>query len=451
MKHLFTFLLLAILGFPLMGQDIPVILPLKDQATLREKWMEERVGTVLPDIMRREKIDMWVIIAREYNEDPVIKTMLPPTWLAARRRTILVMFDPGGGKAIECLAVARYDVGKTFKSAWNPDQEPNQWKRLVQIIEERNPSKIALNYSTHFALADGLSHTEYESFIATLPKKQQGKVVSGEKLSIAWLETRTPSEMVVYENICRIAHAIIAEGFSEKVIQPGVTTTEDVVWWYRERIRGLGLETWFHPTVDIQRADPENFDHLRTFSKRPEQQIIQPGDLLHCDFGITYLGLNTDTQQNAYVLKPGETDAPDYLKKALAVGNRLEDILTEQFVSGRTGNEILKGALDQAKKEGIKATIYTHPIGYHGHAAGPTIGLWDQQGGVPIQGDYPLYPNTAYSIELNAAVSIPEWGNKEIRIMLEEEAFFDGKKVKYIDGRQKEFLLIPRQTGVNRQ
>lgn len=451
MKHLFTFLFSVIVGFPLIAQDIPVILPLKDQAALREKWMEERIGTVLPDIMRREKIDMWVIIAREYNEDPVIKTMLPPTWLAARRRTILVMYDPGGGKAIECLAVARYDVGKTFKSAWNPDQEPNQWKRLVQIIEERNPSKIALNYSTHFALADGLSHAEYESFMATLPKKQQGKVVSGEKLSIAWLETRTPSEMVVYENICRIAHAIIAEGFSEKVIQPGVTTTEDVVWWYRERIRGLGLETWFHPTVDIQRADPENFDHLRTFSKRPEQQIIQPGDLLHCDFGITYLGLNTDTQQNAYVLKPGETDAPDFLKKALAVGNRLEDILTEQFVSGRTGNEILKGALDQAKKEGIKATIYTHPIGYHGHAAGPTIGLWDQQVGVPIQGDYPLYPNTAYSIELNAAVSIPEWGNKEIRIMLEEEAFFDGRKVKYIDGRQKEFLLIPRQTGVNRQ
>lgn len=451
MKHLFTFLFSVIVGFPLIAQDIPVILPLKDQAALREKWMEERIGTVLPDIMRREKIDMWVIIAREYNEDPVIKTMLPPTWLAARRRTILVMYDPGGGKAIECLAVARYDVGKTFKSAWNPDQEPNQWKRLVQIIEERNPSKIALNYSTHFALADGLSHAEYESFMATLPKKQQGKVVSGEKLSIAWLETRTPSEMVVYENICRIAHAIIAEGFSEKVIQPGVTTTEDVVWWYRERIRGLGLETWFHPTVDIQRADPENFDHLRTFSKRPEQQIIQAGDLLHCDFGITYLGLNTDTQQNAYVLKPGETDAPDFLKKALAVGNRLEDILTEQFVSGRTGNEILKGALDQAKKEGIKATIYTHPIGYHGHAAGPTIGLWDQQGGVPIQGDYPLYPNTAYSIELNAAVSIPEWGNKEIRIMLEEEAFFDGRKVNYIDGRQKEFLLIPRQTGVNRQ
>ncbi len=196
----------------------------------------------------------------------------------------------------------------------------------------------------------------------------------------------------------------------------------------------------------MQRHDPDSKEHLRSFSRRPDLEIIQPGDLLHVDFGITYLGLNTDTQENAYVLKPGETEAPKYLLDAFQKGLQVMDDLTTQFKSGRTGNEMLASALKKGKDAGLKPTIYTHPIGYHGHGAGPTIGLWDQQGGVPHRGDYPLYPNTAYSIELNTAVFIPEW-DKEIRMMMEEDAFFDGEQVRYIDGRQVELLLIPRQKG----
>lgn len=249
---------------------------------------------------------------------------------------------------------------------------------------------------------------------------------------------------MIYPQICRIAHDIIAEAFSNKVIQPGVTTTDDVVWWMREKVRELKLVTWFHPTVSVQRKDPESIDHLRSFSSRPQKNVILPGDLLHVDFGITYLRLNTDTQQHAYVLKPGETDAPEYLKKALQRGNRLQDIFTSKFEEGKTGNAVLKESREQAMAEGIKPSIYTHPIGYHGHAAGTTLGMWDAQQGVPVNGDYPLHLSTAYSIELNAATQIEEW-DKEIRIMLEEEAYFDEQGVNYIDGRQEEFLLIPRQ------
>lgn len=440
---------LFLVNSPVRSQQHPVILPLKAQAELIDEWMEERIEYVLPALMRREKIDMWVIIAREYNEDPVIKSMLPPTWLAARRRTILVMYDRGEKLGVECLAVARYDVGKTFKSAWNPEEQPDQWKALVQLIEDRNPLKIGLNISSEFALADGLSHSEYLAFVDQLPTSLTERITSAEGLAIGWLETRTSSEMQVYEQICRIAHDIIAEGLSEVAIQPGVTSTEDLVWWFREKIRSLGLETWFHTTVAIQRADPENFDHLRSFSKRPERQIIMPGDLLHCDLGITYLRLNTDTQQHAYVLRPGESDAPQSLKKALRIGNQAQDILTSQFKSGISGNQILHQSLEVAAKEGIKASIYSHPVGFHGHAAGTTIGLWDQQDGVPGKGDYPLYPNTIHAIELNVVVPIEEWGGKEIRIMLEEEGFFDGEKVRYVDGRQKAFHLIPRSGGVN--
>ena len=419
------------------------ILPMRQRAEVIDQWMEDRVQSVLPQLMRREGIDMWILIAREYNEDPVVKTMLPSTWLSARRRTILVIFDPGNDEELETLAIARYNVGKVFQKAWDKEKQPDQWAALREIIEARNPSQIAINRSAFFATADGLTSSEYEGLMGSLPEGLHDKVVSGEKLSIGWLETRTESEMQVYQQICRIAHEIIAEGLSEKVIQPGITTTEDVVWWYRERIRQLKLQAWFHPSVAVQRADPQDGESQRSFSQRPEKNIILPGDLLHVDFGITYLRLNTDTQWHAYVLKPGEREAPEYLQKAFATGNRLQDILTDAFKSGRSGNEILALARKNALAEGIKPSIYTHPIGFHGHGAGPTIGLWDQQGGVPIKGDYPLYPNTAYSIELNATVSLPEW-NKDIRIMLEEDAFFDGEAVRYIDGRQVELITIPR-------
>lgn len=422
--------------------EIPAILSMRDRAKIQDDLLVDKVHSVLPELMDRTGIDMWVITAREYNEDPVIETMLPATWLAARRRTILVFYKENDSEEIEALAVARYDVGSVFKKAWDKEEKPDQWKALLKIIEERNPKKIGINKSEHFALADGITASEYESLMGILPQPYRNRVISAEKLAIAWLETRTPREIAIYEQIGRIAHTIIAEGFSEKVIQPGVTTTDDVVWWFREKIRELKLQTWFHPTVDLQREDQRS--ELYAFSGRPGFNIIQPGDLLHCDFGITYLGLNTDTQELAYVLKPGEKEAPVYLQAALKAGNRAQDILTEQFQTGKTGNQILADALAQAEREANRATIYTHPIGYHGHAAGPTIGMWDNQGETPFRGDYPLYLNTAYSIELNTKVYVEEW-KKDVRVMLEEDAFFDGEKVRYIDGRQEQLLLIPRQ------
>ena len=419
------------------------ILSMQDRASVIDGLLEDKLKNTLPGLMRREGFDMWVVISREYNEDPIIRTLLPATWLAARRRTILVMYDPGPGTELETLAVARYDVGTVFKRAWDPETQPDQWQRLSEIIVERQPKKIGVNLSDHWGLADGIVATDLRLLNQNLPPDYQQRVVSAEQLGVAWLETRTAREMALYPGICRVAHEIIAEGFSSAVIQAGVTSTDDVVWWFREKVRELKLTTWFHPTVDIQRQDGKEFDHLEAFSKPPAENIIQAGDLLHVDFGITYLRLNTDTQQHAYVLKDGETDAPVFLKKALKNGNRLQDIFTANFQQGRTGNEILKQSREQAIAEGIKPSIYTHPIGYHGHGAGTTLGMWDSQQGVPHIGDYPLNLDTAYSIELNAATFIQPW-DKEIRIMLEEDAYFDKTGVNYIDGRQTELLLISR-------
>ena len=417
------------------------ILTMKDRAELRDRFLKDRMKTVLPKIMDRTGVDMWIIIAREYNEDPVLRTMLPATWLNARRRTILVIYNPGGNMPLETFAIARYDVGKIFKKAWDPEDNPDQYGALAELINAKNPTKIALNQSKHFAQADGLTATELQLFKKSLSRKMIKRIVSAEELAIGWLETRSELEMDYYPRICKIAHDIIKEGFSSNVIKPGETTTDDVVWWYRERIRDLKLVTWFHPTVDLQRSDNAQFDFLSAFSKAKVNNTIYPGDLLHVDFGITYLGLNTDTQQHAYILRRDESDAPIDLKDALTIGNKLQDILTEEFITGRTGNEILKLALTKAKLSGINPQIYTHPIGYYGHGSGPTIVMWDKQDGVPVNGDYPLFPNTAFSIELNAKVFIKSW-NKEVAIMLEEDAFFDGHETRYMDPRQTELILI---------
>ncbi|NJM25684.1 MAG: M24 family metallopeptidase [Bacteroidia bacterium] len=436
-------ILLTLCAFAAEAQT-PLILTQREQAVVVDGIFEDRMRTVLPALMRREGVDMWVIISREYNEDPVIRTMLPAVWFAARRTTMLVISDPGNGKELECLAVSRYPVGKVFERAWDPESQPDQWAQLARLIEERNPKKIAVNKAENYGHADGLTANDYDKLLKALNKKFQSHIVSGERLAVGWLETRSEKEMVIYQQVCRVAHDIIQEGFSDNVIHPGITTTDDVVWWYRERIRELKLDTWFHPSVSIQRNEPDVI-----FAKRIQPVAIMPGDLLHVDFGITYLRLNTDTQQHAYVLKAGETDAPEYLKKAFARGNRLQDILTGNFREGKTGNQILSESRKQAVDGGLTPSIYTHPIGYHGHAAGTTIGMWDMQGGVPNTGDYPLHYRTAYSIELNVTVYLIEW-KKEIQIKLEEDGYFDETGFRYIDGRQTELILIPKPSRINR-
>lgn len=421
------------------------ILPEVERARVIDEVLADRFNNLLPDLMDKTSIDMWVIISREYNEDPVLKTMLPATWLNARRRTILLFYRDKAKDTIHKLAVARYNVGKNIESAWDKEKEPDQWKRLVQLIEERNPKKIGLNFSKDHNIADGLVKTDYEEFFQNLPKKYQNRIVSAEQLAVRWIETRTEREMILYNQLVDITHDIIGEAFSEKVITPGITKTSEVVWWMRQKITDLGLDTWFHPTVDVQRTSEEQEGHLYSFSGRPEDMVILPGDLVHCDIGITYLRLNTDCQELAYVLKPHESDAPGYLKEALKDGNRLQDILTNNMIEGRTGNEILAKARFDAKSEGLKPAIYTHPLGSYGHSAGTTIGMWDAQNGVMKDDgeNYPLNTNTVYAIELNTTVNIPEW-KRDIRIMLEEAGFFGEKGFRYVNGRQTELLLIPR-------
>lgn len=411
---------------------------LRSASSRHDELLLKRLDVLVPQLMDRAGLDAWVLAAREYNEDPVLQTMLPSTWLAtARRRTILVFLREGSGIARH--AVARYAVGDAFPSAWNPDTHPDQWARLAELLAGASPGTIGINRSATFPLADGLTASEEDVLIGALPSELNERIVSAETAAIGWLETRLPEEMEVMVDACAEAHGLLRRALSREVIEPGQTTTGDVEWWLRQVVHDLSLGSWFHPTASVQRPGGAARD---SFASKPGDVVIQPGDLVHIDFGIVKAGFCTDQQQHAYVLQPGETDAPPGLAAGLAEANRLQDLLMAEFVSGRTGNEILTATIASATATGINGLIYTHPIGVHGHAAGPTIGLWDRQDGVPGQGDYELWPNTGYSIELQARVAVPEWDRQIVQFMLEEDAFFDGNTCHFLDGRQTDLWLI---------
>ena len=427
----------------------------REQEKIRNGWLKIRFAEVLPKIMKRSEVDLWVVCCREYNEDPVLTTLVPVSMMTARRTTILVFHLQADGK-VRRMALTRPGVGLDdyYEAVWTNPKSSNwsdgkallpdgkdvikqsppetQFECLARIIKECNPQKIGLNISKTYAFADGLSKNLYDEMVAEFSEDMKAKIVSAEKVCVGWLETRTKQELAAYTGIMQIAHSIIAEAFSSRVVIPGVTTNADVKYFMLQQTIDFGLQPWFDYEVSIRRQG---------VGEIYQEAVIMPGDLLHCDVGIRYLNLCTDTQENAYVLKLDEVEAPSYLNHALKVVNRLQDITIGCFSQGLSGNEILKLARDKAIKEGIVPCIYTHPIGHHGHGAGPTIGLWDMQNGVPGSGDYKLYNDTLYSLELNAKVEIKEW-NMVLTLGAETDIMFTDDRVHYVAGRQERFHLI---------
>ena len=417
----------------------PAVLPLRERVAPVNEILTDRLETLLPRLMREVGIDMWLVINREYVEDPVYLTLVPEPVFAARRTTMLVFFDRGEDAGLERLTVSRYEQKGYYESAWEGGSDDDQWKRLGQVIAERNPQRIGVNTSLDWSFGDGLTASLKQRLEAELSPELRSRLVSAQALAVRWLETRTPRELAIWPQAVVMARAVIAEAFSNRVITPGVTTTDDVAWYIRQRFADLDLDAWFMPYVNLQRAgsgqDPEA-DFFGTSG------VIQRGDVLHTDVGICYLRLCTDTQEMAYVLRAGESGVPQGLEAALASGNRWQDVLTSQFVTGRTGNDILARAARASEKADLKATIYTHPLGYYGHAAGPTIGMWDNQGPTPVEGDWPLQPMTGYAIEGNVRVPVPEWNGERVQIKLEQSAYFDGQRVVYLAGRQTQWHVI---------
>lgn len=411
------------------------------------RMLKERLDQLLPGIMRETGFDMWLVVNREYAEDPVFFTLAPDPVHAARRTTMLVFFDRGRDPAtgqdrgVERLTVNRYPLGDLYQPAWAGGDLDEQWRRLAAVVAERNPRRIGIDVSRDWAVADGLTAGLRDRLAAALGPELSARLVSAESLVVPWLETRTPEELASYPHIVGLARGVIAEAFSKRVITPGVTTAEDVAWYIRQRYADLDLPVWFMPDVNVQRAGQACAADA-PFCGEEGPMVLRPGDVLHTDVGICYLRLCTDTQEMGYILKPGEAAPPPGLIEALAAGNRWQDLLTAEFRTGRTGNQILAGTQEAARRERIAAAIYSHPLGFFGHAPGPTIGMWDNQGKTPIQGDWPLHPDTVYAIEGNVKAAVPEWNGQLVQIKLEQSALFDGERVRYLAGRQTEWHLV---------
>jgi hypothetical protein len=418
--------------------DAFAVLSTRERVEQENRMVRERLETLLPQLMAETDLDMWLVINREYAEDPVYFTLVPQPSFAARRTTMLVFHRQADG-SVARLSVNRYPLGEPYSSAWAGGDLDAQWKALAEVIVSRNPKRIGINVSREWPVADGLTSALHARLREVLPAEFASRLVPAEPLVVRWLETRTASELAVYPHIVSIARGVIAEAFSSRVITPGVTTTQDVAWYIRGRFESLGLPIWFFPDVNRQRQG------VACESDAPfcgDSGVIEPGDVLHTDVGICYLKLCTDTQEMGYVVRLGETDVPEGLKAAMQTGNRWQDLLTENFAKGRTGNEVLALTRAAASKARIAASVYTHPLGMFGHAPGPTIGMWDNQGPTPVQGDWPLYPNTVYAIEGNIKQAVPEWGGQLVQMKLEQDALFDGERVVYLAGRQTEWHVI---------
>ncbi|MEE4297483.1 MAG: M24 family metallopeptidase [Wenzhouxiangella sp.] len=398
----------------------------------------DRLENLLPRLMAEAGLDMWLVLNREYAEDPVYFTLVPQPSFAARRTTMLV-FAMGEDGSLDRLTVNRYPLGEPYEAAWSGESLDAQWKALGDLIAERDPATIGINVSSTWPEADGLTHGLHQKLLGVLPAGFDDRLVSAEDLVVRWLETRTEQELAVYPHIVAIARGVIAEGFSSRAITPGVTTTDDVAWFLRQRFEALGLPIWFMPYVNLQRPGTECDDETPFCG---ESGVIQPGDVLHTDVGICYFKLCTDTQEMAYVLNPGEADVPAGLKAALAQGNRWQDLLTAEFETGLSGNEILANAQAAMGDEPWSFNIYTHPIGNFGHGPGPTIGMWDKPGAIEGTGDWRLFPNTAYAIEGSIKIPVPEWDDQPVNIKLEQTAIFDGGRVVYLAGRQTRWHAV---------
>jgi Xaa-Pro aminopeptidase len=446
---------------------------LREQAEMQQRWLKQRLETILPPLMRKHGIDMWVVPMREYNEDPVFSAITAPETFAARRRTIYVFFDTcaaagtppaaprqgsgqaprqGSGQAgcVQRIALGGTSQGGVFEARrstraaagnvgrgqqaelWGDEQ----WQVLKTVIEERKPRTIGINRSTVFAFADGLSSGELKGMSAALGETWTARFKDAELLPVELIAARLPDEEIFFRRMQELVWSMTQTMFSSSVIAPGKTRTSDLVWWWRQRVNDQGLGTWFQPSVSVQRKG-------KTEAEVGPDPIIERGDVLHCDVGITVARMNTDTQHNAYVLLPGETDAPEGLRRALANANALQDIVMDEIKPARTGNEILLASLARMKAKAINGTVYSHPIGLHGHGAGPLIGLWDYQTGVPGRGDAPVIPGMWFSIELQATTPVPEWGNQPVRMAQEEDAIVsaDGK-VRWALKRQDRLFLV---------
>ncbi|HEX6278772.1 MAG TPA: M24 family metallopeptidase [Pyrinomonadaceae bacterium] len=415
---------------------MPKLLTQREQMDVREAWLKKRLDTLLLPMMKRHGIEMWIVVNEEFNSDPVTPHITPPIPIVGRR-DMFIFIDRG--TTLEKIAMVRYDEERLRNHyRFVMPARDKFGEELKKIVDERNPKTIALNIGGSRGQQSGLSHDSYRFLAESLGSETEKRFVSAANLLVEFFDTRLPEELEHYRNAVLATHVITRRAFSKEVITPGKTTVGDVRWWMLEQVNKLGLTVWFQPDLRIQRQRASTELTGQFLSTAKEAEVIQPGDLLHVDFGLDYMGLSTDWQKHAYVLKPGETDAPAGLKAALKNTNLLHDAMFAVARAGMTGAEVYEKTMAEMKRQNIEAMIYSHPIGTHGHGLGPSIDFRGTIGG----GGNKIILGSYMSIELNTSTLVPEWNNQKVTIMAEDDAVMTSNGYEFIRPRQTEFYLI---------
>ena len=369
----------------------------KEQYEIRDACLKERLEIILPKVMNDNDVDMWISASKEYNEDPLFHAITPACYPTARRISMFVFVKDGEKIHRFSLCMPSEELAPYYESYWTDFNNEDQMACLNRLCNEFDPKNIAVNVSDNFSFSDGLTQGLYEMLTNKMDTKYVERIVRNDLLAIKLMELRTPMELQLHPEVMKVAFSIIEEAFSKNSIVPGVTTCEDLQWLLMQRVKDLGLDYWFEPTVDLQRA---GLDNPRYFG------VIEKGDLLHCDFGIRYLNICTDTQRLAYIAKDNEDEIPQDLLEGMRINDRFQDIVASKMADGKSGNDVLMDSLNQAKEEGIEAVLYSHPCNIYGHGPGTTIGLWNNQNWIPIKGDILMSYDTTYALELNTKATV---------------------------------------------
>jgi len=418
---------------------LPKLLSVREQQSVREAWLKKRLDTMLLPMMRQQKIDMWIVTNEEFHPDPVTEYIAPPLPYNGRRDFFI--FTDRGGDKLDRLALVRYpeEALKRFFEVVNPPGRDTA-STLRRIVEERKPKTIALNMGGTRGATNGLTHDAFKYLSETLGQDYASRFVSAAPLIVEYMDTRLPEELEHYRTAVELTEMLTLRAFSNEVITPGKTTVGDVRFWFLQQVNNAGLGVWFQPDLRIQRQSQETGKTLQFLSVAPESDVIQRGDVIHIDCGLNYLGLSTDWQKMGYVLRAGEKDAPEGLKKALTNTNRLQDALFAHIKPGAKGFEVYDATMSDMKQLGIEAMIYSHSVGNQGHALGASIDFRRPTADAPPE---PAFREGSYtSIELNTTTAVPEWSGQKVTMMMEDDAYLTRDGMKWFRPRQTAFYLI---------
>lgn len=414
---------------------MPAILPVRKQAEVILENLRGRLTEVLPSAMREAGIDMWIVLCQEDDLDPVFQTMIPmDTWCPILQ---MLVFVDKGAEGVEGINIGGTDTADLYARPYTGQLPEKQWPLLTELVRERDPKRIGINIGSIEWAAGGLTHNLHNQLLAALPEGYTERLVSAEPAVTRWLANLTDKELELYEHIVTVARALIEECYSSAVIIPGATTIDDVKWRYWQRAADLGLALAFKPYFSIVRP----LEGRERYGEN--DRVIRPGDCIHCDVGVKYMRMNTDHQQWAYILKPGETDAPPELRALMKEANRLQDVWMAEMKHGLTGNQILANILKRARAEGVpEPRVYSHSLGYYLHEPGPLIGLpWEQERCVG-RGDVKLDYNNTFTAELSVTGEVAGWPDGRFRLSIEEDVVFTRDGTRPVGGRQTEFYLV---------